>query len=545
MDQEYEIILFFSEMHFLTFFLVASMAWTLAGGSISSPFGYLASGFRSIADYKSATTARLMSFLTGGRAVSATVALKVGDKPQVVVEEPAVVLPDGAEAPLEIPVPPTAAELDEQVNAFKQHFGAGYAALALDQQLHQQGLPADVIPLPLEEYKEFISSGETGGELMRVAVVAPSPPQIQQPNLVQFAAQPWQQLQGQQEAAQAGMADEIAEAEKFGYILLGAQPWQQPQGQQEGAPTGATDGAPQPPPPSYILLGAEPWQQSQRQLEAPPTGFQITPAYNHRNAQQEGATQEGQGAAPAQGHIFPYGEWAFPNSVPAEHQKVPTKSGDFQTAPQEYYRSVAQHYAQNPDSSPSNLFQNVQGQEPPQEQAAYAKPTAEAPRIVLNLPKVVIPGSVFPSVEQSQDSTDGIALQGSEAQFVQHHPDQQPDATQNAEDTPTFRGSDVEFDNSINDGRVRRNVNDSSVSTTVAPVTTTANATITSDDIEEYFRFMKSHDQNQCLARVICMMSSEPEEFGVYGTKINDFFRQVYFSMQFLRPSSEHNWETS
>ncbi|XP_070377317.1 uncharacterized protein [Dermacentor albipictus] len=194
-------------------FLVVLSVALIAAGGIPSPFGYITSGFRSLAEYKLATTAKLASYLTGDRAVKATVDLKVADDPdagaeQAVVEEAAheVPVPEVQQAPpakpQELPVAPAS---DEEAHDFKKHFAAGYAALDFANQLEQRRLAsaastktqqfdAPVLSLPLEHYKDYVTGGETGGSLMRVAVVAqdvPKPFYSSQPN--HDSAQPWNQ----------------------------------------------------------------------------------------------------------------------------------------------------------------------------------------------------------------------------------------------------------------------------------------------------------------------------------------------------------------
>ncbi|EEC15562.1 hypothetical protein IscW_ISCW010833 [Ixodes scapularis] len=52
-----------------------------------------------------------------------------------------------------------------------------------------------------------------------------------------------------------------------------------------------------------------------------------------------------------------------------------------------------------------------------------------------------------------------------------------------------------------------------------------SNATVPDDQVEEYFQFIRAHDEDQCLARLICMMSTEPNGFGAYAKQIDSFFR--------------------
>ncbi|KAL1415952.1 hypothetical protein MTO96_028544 [Rhipicephalus appendiculatus] len=172
------------------FFLVLSVGLMSVGG-IASPFGYISSGFRSLAEYKLATTARLASFLVGDRAVKATIDLKVAGDPeetteQAVIEEPAIAGPTEVvhhdeESPAKPQLIITTAS-DEEVNNFKKQFSAGYTVLDYANQLEKRRLAgaastkphyfdAPVLTLPLEHYKDFVTGGETGGSLMRVAIV--------------------------------------------------------------------------------------------------------------------------------------------------------------------------------------------------------------------------------------------------------------------------------------------------------------------------------------------------------------------------------------
>ncbi|XP_075556828.1 uncharacterized protein LOC142588901 [Dermacentor variabilis] len=194
-------------------FLVVLSVALIAAGGIPSPFGYITSGFRSLAEYKLATTAKLASYLTGDRAVKATVDLKVADDPdagaeQAVVEGAAsdVPVPELQQAPpakpQELSVAPAS---DEEAHDFKKHFAAGYAALDFANQLEKrrlasaastktQNFDAPVLSLPLEHYKDYVTGGETGGSLMRVAVVAqdvPKPFYSSQPS--HDSAQAWNQ----------------------------------------------------------------------------------------------------------------------------------------------------------------------------------------------------------------------------------------------------------------------------------------------------------------------------------------------------------------
>ncbi|KAL3229843.1 hypothetical protein MRX96_048531 [Rhipicephalus microplus] len=160
-------------------------------GSVATPFDYISSGFRSLAEYKLATTARLASYLTGDRAVKATVDLKVAAVPEETTEEAAIGAPVVA-GPLEVvhhdEESPAKQHLtittlsDEELNNFKKQFTTGYAALNYADQLqktHRAGAAStkpqyftQPVILPLEDYKGYVNGGQTGGELMRVALLA-------------------------------------------------------------------------------------------------------------------------------------------------------------------------------------------------------------------------------------------------------------------------------------------------------------------------------------------------------------------------------------
>ncbi|CAN7999818.1 unnamed protein product, partial [Ixodes hexagonus] len=75
--------------------------------------------------------------------------------------------------------------------------------------------------------------------------------------------------------------------------------------------------------------------------------------------------------------------------------------------------------------------------------------------------------------------------------------------------------------------RTRRSTSDDETTPTVEPDSTDfSNATVPDDQVEEYFQFIRAHDQDQCLARLICMMSTEPNNYGAYGKQIDSFFRE-------------------
>ncbi|CAN8031372.1 unnamed protein product, partial [Ixodes persulcatus] len=79
---------------------------------------------------------------------------------------------------------------------------------------------------------------------------------------------------------------------------------------------------------------------------------------------------------------------------------------------------------------------------------------------------------------------------------------------------------------SVHEERRRRSASDDEPTPTVEPDSTEfSNATVPDDQVEEYFQFIRAHDEDQCLARLICMMSTEPHNFGAYGKQIDSFFR--------------------
>ncbi|KAL1415951.1 hypothetical protein MTO96_028543 [Rhipicephalus appendiculatus] len=196
------------------FLAVLSVALMAVGG-YPSAFGYITSGFRSLADYKLGTAAKagledIVDPDEGGAEHTAD------EQPDVSVE---VIQPAGAPAPPPAPLPSKPQELPvdspastDPVHDFKQQFGAGYAALDFANQLEKRRLAAisstttkpqqfdaQVIPVPLDHYKDYVTGGDTGGSLMRVAVVAQNIPKLSyssQPT--GDSAQPWNQQGGSQ-----------------------------------------------------------------------------------------------------------------------------------------------------------------------------------------------------------------------------------------------------------------------------------------------------------------------------------------------------------
>ncbi|KAH6942985.1 hypothetical protein HPB50_013269 [Hyalomma asiaticum] len=43
-----------------------------------------------------------------------------------------------------------------------------------------------------------------------------------------------------------------------------------------------------------------------------------------------------------------------------------------------------------------------------------------------------------------------------------------------------------------------------------------------------YFRFIQANDEGRCVALMVCSMAAHPQEFGVYGRKVVDFFNDVH-----------------
>lgn len=108
--------------------------------------------------------------------------------------------------PQELPVEGPAST--DPVHDFKKQFAAGFAALDFANQLEKRRLAASgtptmkpqqfdaqVLPVPLDHYKDYVTGGDTGGSLMRVAVVAQNIPKhfnSPQPPTGD-TAQPWNQ----------------------------------------------------------------------------------------------------------------------------------------------------------------------------------------------------------------------------------------------------------------------------------------------------------------------------------------------------------------
>ncbi|KAL1415950.1 hypothetical protein MTO96_028542 [Rhipicephalus appendiculatus] len=191
----------------------------MAVGGYPSAFGYISSGFRSLADYKLATTAKLASYITGEGDGKETIIVKddivdpdeggaehaADEQPDVSVEviQPAGVPAPPPSKPQELPVDGPASA--DPVHDSKKQFGGGYAALDFANQLEKRRLAAisstttkpqqfdsQVLPVPLDHYKDYVTGGDTGGSLMRVAVVAqniPKPFYSSQPT--GDSAQPW------------------------------------------------------------------------------------------------------------------------------------------------------------------------------------------------------------------------------------------------------------------------------------------------------------------------------------------------------------------
>ncbi|XP_049526220.1 uncharacterized protein LOC125946631 [Dermacentor silvarum] len=407
----------------LPLFLVVLSVAMMAAGGIPSPFGFITSGFRSLAEYKLATTAKLASYLAGDRAVKATIDLKVADDPdagaeQAATEGPAVDVPIAVlqQAPQVKPQELSSAPAsDEEAHDFKKHFAAGYAALDFANQLEQKRLAtaastktknydAPVLSLPLEHYKDYVTAGETGGSLMRVAVVAqdvPKPFYSSQPN--HDSAQTWNQQ--------------------------GASP-------------------------------ALPEQQVEQQQQQPPT--------------------EGSSAGPTptfsgypQGHIFPYSGWpsAQPSGYPAMFQQssydVPAD------APPQPSNGDAAHHA-GESSSPAPEHHD----------------------------DVVIPGSQFPQLSE--------ATPGAES------------APDTAEATPSTLSLESDVSAEQQGPRYRRDVVYAEEVSFQVPGT---NLTIHGQDIEAYFRYVKTHDTTECLAKIFCTMAAQPTVFGSKGVDMTEFFR--------------------
>ncbi|KAL3226216.1 hypothetical protein MRX96_025132 [Rhipicephalus microplus] len=164
------------------FLAVLSVALMTVGG-YPSAFGYISSGFRSLADYKLATTAKLASFITGGGGGHETIIEKddVVDPDEGGAELAAAEQPDVSVEPQELPIEGPAST--DPVYDFKKQFAPGYAALDFANQLEKSRIAAhsrttpkpqkfdsQVLPVPLEDYKDYVTGGNTGGSLMRVAV---------------------------------------------------------------------------------------------------------------------------------------------------------------------------------------------------------------------------------------------------------------------------------------------------------------------------------------------------------------------------------------
>ncbi|XP_077536842.1 uncharacterized protein LOC144149189 [Haemaphysalis longicornis] len=409
-----------------TLVLLLSMA-LVAGSSVSSPLGYITAGFRSLAQYKLAATARLASYLTGNRAVKASVALKVADAPppevvepvaldvaegpvEEVIVEPPHAFPQGAAAPLNPPEVSLSSGVvpDEDVHDFKKHFAAGYAALDFANQREreryaaagqQQHLQAPVIALPLEQYKDFVSAGTTGGELMRVAVVAQEVPQAyysSHPDSLPEQAQPQlHQLQTEEPTSKTGPAPPLAQG--------------------------------------------------------------------------------------GQSHIFPYGEWQPSTEVqeaqgpafglPADSPDLPSDSG------------AADTYADGASSSPVP-------------QAAHQE-------------DIVIPGSQLPLAMSQADAQAHSDAVEEAAAAPSAHPDDEAHAQQEGEEEESSQP------------RYRRDTaNEDPVS--IPGI----NGTVSVQDLEDYFHFIRMHDKENCLAKFICTMANQQPEFGEDATDVFGFFRE-------------------
>ncbi|XP_077523378.1 uncharacterized protein LOC144134311 [Amblyomma americanum] len=438
------------------FFLALSLALLVDSGS-ASPLSFFTSKFRSLAEYKLAAAARMASYFSGDRAVKATVDLKVADGPtppepvkegalEEPVEEP---VEEPAEEAIEVPVPGPVKEVSveqvvgapaeehaqppqlsvehvdpQQVYDFKKQFEAGYAALDFANQMEKRRLAGaastsiypqryepPVLSLPLEQYKEFVSAGTTGGELMRVAVVAQNAPQ---PSY--FSSHP------------------------------GSLPWAEHE--QGVVPT---------------QLDTPPEQQP----EAPPTHQLSTEAPQEQQlSSEEPALHVGPAPPEGQSHIFPYGEWqTFPprQDSPSYSYDIPTPASDAA-----------------PESSPPT--------------------SSPLPPVVSE--HVVVPGRRLP-------------------------PSITPDLASGPEDVlyTSAKESETPQQTTFADGlgpRYRREVAEEG---DAMPVEVPAlNATVSGQEVEQYFHFIKQHDKDDCLAKFICTLVSKPGEFGSRATEVDAFF---------------------
>ncbi|CAN8004039.1 unnamed protein product, partial [Ixodes hexagonus] len=54
-----------------------------------------------------------------------------------------------------------------------------------------------------------------------------------------------------------------------------------------------------------------------------------------------------------------------------------------------------------------------------------------------------------------------------------------------------------------------------------------------------YFSFIQSNDEGECIAKMVCSMAAQPQEYGVYGAKVLEFFE----AMEPSRPSPAYAYK--
>ncbi|KAM7289356.1 GATA zinc finger domain-containing protein 10 [Ixodes scapularis] len=519
-------------MHFPALLLFLSLTWASTSGiSLLSPLSYFTSGFRSLANYKLGTTARLMSYITGDRAVKASVNLKIAERPTIVEPDQVAVVEDVALPPsahVESQILPIPQEvLDQQIEEFKKHFESGYAVLnhANGQQHQQQHAPTLTISLPLDQYKEFISAGTTGGELMRVAVVTQDLPQpqyshvpaqhwhLQQSEQQQFDEQKhhqqllhqYQQQSEQQQQSHHQQYEHESQQQQF----------DQKQHEQHQHNQQLLH--------QYQQHLEQQQQQPQSQLEAPPTEAHSSgdqyPDHTEPTELAEdsqGTLQKLPGASSSHSHVFPYGQWVAPELPMSSLEQIPSRLAEFQSGLQ---RQASQVLQQIPSPVAPNLFPLLQQQESP---AFSQTSTADAPSSASNEQDVVIPGSQFPDIQELQAATNDVQSEGTSNHNTEMFGKPNVQSPHTSAESP----DSTQASSSVHEERRRRSASDDEPTPTVEPDSTEfSNATVPDDQVEEYFQFIRAHDEDQCLARLICMMSTEPNGFGAYAKQIDSFFR--------------------
>ncbi|KAM7289357.1 GATA zinc finger domain-containing protein 10 [Ixodes scapularis] len=501
-------------MHFPALLLFLSLTWASTSGiSLLSPLSYFTSGFRSLANYKLGTTARLMSYITGDRAVKASVNLKIAERPTIVEPDQVAVVEDVALPPsahVESQILPIPQEvLDQQIEEFKKHFESGYAVLnhANGQQHQQQHAPTLTISLPLDQYKEIflnpsiLTSQHNTGTFSNLS----SNNSMSKNIISNFFTSINNSLNSSNShiisntnmnpSSNSSIRNSMNSTSIISNFFTS----------------------------TNNTLSNKQQQQPQSQLEAPPTEAHSSgdqyPDHTEPTELAEdsqGTLQKLPGASSSHSHVFPYGQWVAPELPMSSLEQIPSRLAEFQSGLQQQASQVLQ---QIPSPVAPNLFPLLQQQESP---AFSQTSTADAPSSSSNEQDVVIPGSQFPDIQELQAAANDVQSEGTSNHNTEMFGKPNVQSPHTSAESP----DSTQASSSVHEERRRRSASDDEPTPTVEPDSTEfSNATVPDDQVEEYFQFIRAHDEDQCLARLICMMSTEPNGFGAYAKQIDSFFR--------------------